>query len=239
MSLTGLLLAGRVQQEAVLLRRRRLPAPPLLIRPLTGSVTTHRVRWRPAAGTTIANLAQAGHAHGAERESSRRTGFHHLHVSRSRPDAAFTAKVQTKDGQIAEGKRRPRPRSSFDALAAAKDYYWHRPRATAGGTTGVFGAALKFNNRAGDCESQRRRLADSLPSTGPATGGAFPTLACHQTRRRTGPAGAIKLPLRDLRHLDVQLDSHDRAPIRKVSNETGFHPDGGPCRINADAVSGG
>jgi hypothetical protein len=56
-------------------------------------------------------------------------------------DAAFTTKVQTKDA-VAEGAA-GQTSVKLDALAAAKDYYWHA-RATGGGTTGVFGAVYKF-----------------------------------------------------------------------------------------------
>jgi hypothetical protein len=56
-------------------------------------------------------------------------------------DAAFTTKVQTKDG-VAEGNA-GQTSVKLDALDGAKDYYWHA-RASGGGTTGVFGAAYKF-----------------------------------------------------------------------------------------------
>jgi hypothetical protein len=56
-------------------------------------------------------------------------------------DAAFATKVQTKDA-VAEGTA-GQTSVKLDALAAAKDYYWHA-RATSGGTTGLFGAVYKF-----------------------------------------------------------------------------------------------
>jgi hypothetical protein len=55
-------------------------------------------------------------------------------------DSAFASKVQTKDA-VPEGSGQTGVR--LDALAAARDYYWHA-RATAGGTTGVFGIVYKF-----------------------------------------------------------------------------------------------
>src|SRR3984893_6935969 len=57
-------------------------------------------------------------------------------------EAAFTTKVQTKDA-VAEGTG-GQTSVKLDALAAAKDYYWHA-RASGGGTTGVVGAMYRFS----------------------------------------------------------------------------------------------
>jgi hypothetical protein len=56
-------------------------------------------------------------------------------------DAAFASVVQTKDG-VAQGSN-GQTTVQLDPLSAAKDYYWH-VRATAGGTTGVYGTVYKF-----------------------------------------------------------------------------------------------
>ena len=98
-------------------------------------------------------------------------------------DAAFTAKVQTKDG-VAEGSG-GQTSVKLDALAAAKDYYWHA-RATAGGTTGVFGAAFKFT--IGPAISINAPVPIA-PVNGAATGARPALRATNATR--TGPAGAI------------------------------------------------
>ena len=56
-------------------------------------------------------------------------------------DAAFSGKIQTKDAvtEGASGQTAVR----LDALAPARDYWWHA-RAAGSGTTGLFGAAYKF-----------------------------------------------------------------------------------------------
>src|SRR5690348_560727 len=56
-------------------------------------------------------------------------------------DAAFTSKVQTKDG-VAESLD-GQTAVKLDTLPASKDYYWHA-RAIAGGSTGPFSAPMKF-----------------------------------------------------------------------------------------------
>ncbi|HEX7137295.1 MAG TPA: hypothetical protein VF219_05595 [Vicinamibacterales bacterium] len=56
-------------------------------------------------------------------------------------DPAFAAKVLVKDG-IAEGSG-GQTTVRLDTLTPNRDYYWHA-RATAGGTTGLFGTVYKF-----------------------------------------------------------------------------------------------
>jgi hypothetical protein len=56
-------------------------------------------------------------------------------------DSAFASKVQTKDG-VAEGSG-GQTGVKIDALPPGRDYFWHA-RATAAGTTGLFGAVSKF-----------------------------------------------------------------------------------------------
>jgi hypothetical protein len=98
-------------------------------------------------------------------------------------DAAFSAKVQTKDA-VVEGSG-GQTAIKLDALAAAKDYYWHA-RATAGGTTGVFGAVFKFT--IGPAISINAPVPIA-PLNGTGTG-SRPTLRATDATR-TGPAGAI------------------------------------------------
>jgi hypothetical protein len=147
---------------------------------LTGSVTTPRPL-APAAGTTIANLAQPVTLT-VQNAIVTKTGAT-TYTFEVATDAAFAAKVQTKDG-VAEGSG-GQTSVTLDALAAAKDYYWHA-RATAGGTTGVFGAALKFTIGPAIAINAPVPIA---PINGAATGARPPLRATNATR--TGPVGAI------------------------------------------------
>ena len=117
-------------------------------------------------------------------------------------DAAFTAKVQTKDG-VAEGSG-GQTSVKLDALAPAKDYYWHA-RATAGGTTGVFGAAFKFTIGPAIAINAPVPIA---PINGAATG-ARPTLRATNATR-TGPAGAISYRFEMSDRVDVRVHPRDR-----------------------------
>jgi hypothetical protein len=105
---------------------------------LTGSVTTPRPL-TPANGAAIANLAQPVTLT-VQNALVTKTGST-TYTFEVATDSAFTAKVQTKDG-VTEGSG-GQTSIKLDALAPAKDYYWHA-RAIAGGTTGVFGAIYKF-----------------------------------------------------------------------------------------------
>jgi hypothetical protein len=98
-------------------------------------------------------------------------------------DAAFVNKVQTKDA-VAEGGS-GQTAVTLDALAAAKDYWWHA-RATGGGTTGVFGTAYKLT--VGPAITINAPVPIG-PLTGATTG---PRPAFRVTNvARTGPVGAI------------------------------------------------
>jgi hypothetical protein len=147
---------------------------------LTGSVTTPRPL-SPAAGATIANLAQPVTLT-VQNAIVTKTGST-TYTFEVATDAAFTAKVQTKDA-VAEGSG-GQTAVKLDALAPAKDYYWHA-RATAGGTTGVFGAAFKFTIGPAITINAPVPIA---PINGAATG-ARPALRATNAVR-TGPAGAI------------------------------------------------
>jgi len=147
---------------------------------LTASVTTPRPL-APANGAVIANLAQP-------------VTLTVLNAPVTQPgsttytwevatDAAFTAKIQTRDA-VAEGSG-GQTSVKLDALAAAKDYYWHA-RATAGGTTGVYGATFKFTIGPAIAINAPVPIA---PINGAATGARPALRATNATR--TGPAGAI------------------------------------------------
>jgi hypothetical protein len=98
-------------------------------------------------------------------------------------DAAFATKVQTKDG-VAEGTN-GQTSVKLDPLAADRDYYWH-VRATAGGTTGVFGPAYKFTIGPAIVINAPTPVA---PANGASTSDQ-PTLTITNATR-SGPAGAI------------------------------------------------
>jgi hypothetical protein len=98
-------------------------------------------------------------------------------------DAAFTTKVQTKDA-VAEGTG-GQTSVKLDALAAAKDYYWHA-RASGGGTTGVFGTMYKFS--VGPAIVLNPPIA-VRPASGAQTGGRPSLTVTNATKQ--GPAGAI------------------------------------------------
>jgi hypothetical protein len=57
-------------------------------------------------------------------------------------DSGFASKVQSKDG-VAQGSG-GQTAVKLDALTPGRDYYWHA-RASAGGTTGLFGSTSKFS----------------------------------------------------------------------------------------------
>ena len=105
---------------------------------LTGSVTTPRLL-QPANGAQIRNLDQPVTLLVENAVVTKPGGT--TYAFEVATDAAFTAKVQTKDG-VAEGSG-GQTSVKLDTLAAAKDYYWH-VRAQSAGTTGVFNAAYKF-----------------------------------------------------------------------------------------------
>ena len=156
------------------------PAPPVVDTALTGSVTTPRPL-TPAAGATIANLGQPVTLT-VQNALVTKTGAT-TYTFEVATDAAFAAKVQTKDG-VAEGGG-GQTSIKLDPLAPAKDYYWHA-RATAGGTTGVFGAAFKFTIGPAIAINAPVPIA---PINGAATGARPALRATNATR--TGPAGAI------------------------------------------------
>jgi hypothetical protein len=147
---------------------------------LTASVTTPRPL-APANGAVIANLAQpvtltVQNAPVTQPGST-------TYTWEVATDAGFAARVQTKDA-VAEGIG-GQTSVKLDTLAAAKDYYWHA-RATAGGTTGVYGATSKFTIGPAIAINAPVPIA---PINGAATGARPALRAANATR--TGPAGAI------------------------------------------------
>ena len=99
-------------------------------------------------------------------------------------DSTFTSKVQTKDA-VPEGSG-GQTSVRLDALAAARDYYWH-VRAQGGGTTGVFGSTFKFTVGAAIAISAPPLVA---PANGATTSG-WPAFVVANALK-TGPVGAIR-----------------------------------------------
>jgi hypothetical protein len=146
----------------------------------TGSVATPRPLL-PATNATIPNQNQPVRLVVSNALVTKAGGT--VYTFEVATDLAFTAKVQTKDG-VAEGTG-GQTSVTLDALAAARDYYWHA-RATSGGTTGVFGAPFKF--------TVGPAILINAPSPiAPLTGAQTiqrPALRVANVVR-TGPAGAI------------------------------------------------
>ena len=147
---------------------------------LTASVATPRPL-TPASGAAIANLAQPVTLTVLNAVVTKPGGT--TYTFEVATDAAFSAKVQTKDS-VAEGSA-GQTSVKLDALAAAKDYYWHA-RATAGGTVGVFGAVSKFT--IGPAISINAPVPIA-PVNGAATGARPALRATNATV--TGSAGAL------------------------------------------------
>jgi hypothetical protein len=210
-SLTGVLLAAACSKST--------PASPtptagaaVAGSSLTGSVTTPRPL-APAAGTIIPNLSQPVTLT-VQNAIVTKTGST-TYTFEVATDAAFTAKVQTKDG-VAEGSS-GQTSVKLDALAAGTDYYWHA-RATAGGTTGVFGAVLKFTVGPAIAINAPVPIA---PINGAATGARPALRATNATR--TGPAGALSY------RFEVSTTSTFTSIVMTGTNsegvnETGFIP---------------
>ena len=156
------------------------PAAPAADSPLTASVTTPRPL-TPANGAAIANLAQPVTLTVQNAIVTKSGGT--TYTFEVATDAAFAAKLQTKDA-VAEGGG-GQTSVKLDTLSAARDYYWH-VRATAGGTTGVFGVVYKFTIGPAIAINAPVPIA---PLNGAATNARPALRATNATR--TGPAGAI------------------------------------------------
>lgn len=179
---------------------------------LTASVTTPRPL-APANLAVVANLAQPVTLIVQNALVTKSGGT--TYTFEVATDAAFTAKVQTRDG-VAES---PGGQTSvkLDTLAAARDYYWHA-RATAGGTTGVFGASLKFTIGPAIVVNAPTPIS---PINGAATG-SRPTLRATNATR-TGPAGAISYRF-EISTVSSFASILATATVAEGVNETGFTP---------------
>ena len=156
------------------------PAAPAVDSSLTASVATPRPL-APVNGAAIANLAQPVTLIVQNAIVTKPGGT--TYTFEVATDAAFSVKIQTRDA-VAEGSG-GQTSVKLDALAAAKDYYWHA-RATAGGTTGVFGAANKFTIGPAIAINAPVPIA---PVNGAATGARPALRATNATR--VGPVGPI------------------------------------------------
>ncbi len=179
---------------------------------LTASVTTPRPL-APANGTTVPNLSQPVTVTVQNAIVTKTGGTTYTFEVAS--DAAFAAKVQTKDG-VAEGSG-GQTSVKLDALAPARDYWWHA-RATAGGTTGVFGASLKFTVGPAIAINAPAPIS---PINGAATG-SRPTLRATNATR-TGPAGAISYRF-EISTVSSFASILATATVAEGVNETGFTP---------------
>lgn len=130
-------------------------------------------------------------------------------------DTAFSTKVQTKDGvtEATAGQTSVK----LDALAAAKDYFWHA-RSTSGGTTGVFGSTYKFT--VGPAISINAPVPIA-PLNGAQTG-ARPALRVANATR-SGPAGAITYKF-EIATSSAFTSVIASATVAEGTNETGFIP---------------
>jgi hypothetical protein len=130
-------------------------------------------------------------------------------------DSGFTAKVQTKDG-VAEATG-GQTSLKLDALAPAKDYFWHA-RATAGGTVGVWGVTYKFTVGPAITVNAPVLIA---PLNAVATN-ARPTLRATNAVR-TGPVGPIVYRF-EISTSSAFATLAATATVAEGVNETGFTP---------------
>jgi len=130
-------------------------------------------------------------------------------------DAAFANRVQTFDN-VAQGAT-GQTSQPLDALAAARDYWWHA-RASGGGTTGVFGPAFKFTMGPAITLSTPTPIA---PLSGTQTP-LRPALRV-QNVTRTGPAGTITYKF-DVSTTAAFSTIFVTGTVGEGINETGFIP---------------
>ncbi len=187
-------------------------AAPVVDSSLTASVTTPRPL-TPVNAASIANLAQPVTLVVQNAIVTKSGGT--TYTFEVATDAALGAKLQTKDA-VAEGSG-GQTRVTLDALAPARDYYW-RARATAGGTTGVFGQVFKFTIGPAITINAPVPIA---PLTGAQTGARPALRATNATR--TGPAGAISYRF-ELATSSTFAAIFATATVAEGVNETGFIP---------------
>src|SRR5690349_14263994 len=104
---------------------------------LTGSVTAP-VSVSPTAGAQVRFSDQPVTLVVNNATTTKGTATYTFEVS---TDSGFATRVQLKDN-IAQGSG-GQTSVKLDALAANTDYYWHA-RVASGGTTGLYGNAMKF-----------------------------------------------------------------------------------------------
>ena len=178
---------------------------------LTASVTVPRPL-TPANNAQIRNVDQPVTLVVANAISTQGGAAYTFEVA---TDSGFAAKVQTKDAVAEGGGGQTGVR--LDALAPARDYFWHA-RVTAGGTTGIFGATYKFT--VGPAVTVNAPAPIS-PLTGAQTG-ARPTLRVTNATR-TGPAGAISYRF-EIATSVAFTTVVASATVGEGVNETGFTP---------------
>jgi hypothetical protein len=178
---------------------------------LTASVTTPRPVG-PANNATIRNVDQPVTLIVANAISTQPGATYIFEVA---TDTGFAAKVQTKDAVTEGGGGQTSVR--LDPLPAARDYFWHA-RATAGGTTGPFGATFKFTVGPAVVVTAPAPIA---PLTGAQTG-ARPALRVSNAVR-SGPVGTInyRFEIATSAAFNPVLVS---ATVGEGTNETGYIP---------------
>ncbi len=130
-------------------------------------------------------------------------------------DAAFANRVQAFDNVA--GGAGGQTSQRLDALAPARDYWWH-VRASSGGTTGVFGPAFKL--------SVGPAITISTPSPiAPLNGTTTPLRPALRVANvtRTGPAGVITYKF-DVSTSATFGSMLVTATVAEGINETGFIP---------------
>ena len=178
---------------------------------LTASVTVPRPL-SPANNASIRNVDQPVTLVVTNAVSTQSGGTYTFEVA---SDAAFATKVQTKDAVPEGGGGQTSIR--LDALTPARDYWWHA-RITAGGTTGVFGAAYKFTVGPAVTVNAPVPIA---PLNGAQTG-ARPALRVTNATR-SGPAGAISYKF-ELATSSAFTPLVTSVTVGEGVNETGYIP---------------
>jgi hypothetical protein len=149
---------------------------------ITGSVTTPKTL-QPTNGAQIRNSDQPVLLVVQNAVVTRGGGT--TYTFEVSTDAAFSTKVQTKDG-VAEGSA-GQTGVTLDTLPPGKDYFWHA-RAKSAGTTGVFSATSKFTVGPQVALSAPTPIA---PANGSTTAG-WPTFRVNNAAVTGGSVGAVQ-----------------------------------------------
>jgi hypothetical protein len=177
---------------------------------LTGSVGAPRPL-TPANGAQVRNIDQPVTLVVTNGFSTKPGASYTFEVA---TDSGFATKVQTKEAAEAAGGQTS---VRLDALAAARDYFWH-VRSTAGGTIGLFSPTFKFT--VGPAVSLSAPLPIA-PLNGSATGARPPLRVTNVTR--SGATGPLSY------RFDVATTSSfttivASGTVPEGTNETGFIP---------------